>query len=165
MFRIDLRGDAVAEIEHMATALAVTGEDASDFSADGFRLGVEHGRVHVALQGDLVADTLAGVANVAGPVQTQGVGACIGDAFQPQAAVLGEQDHWDFATFVLADQAADDLAHVGQGKLLIRRCRQVAAPGIEDLHRLRASQDLAVEVGRDRLGQLVQQQVHGLGLS
>ena len=162
MFRVHFRRNAVTQVEHMPAALAVAGQDAPDFSADGFWLGVQHGRVHVALQRNLVADATAGVADVAGPVQAQGIRAGIGDAFQPQAAALGEQDHRHFTAFVFADQAADDLAHVGQGELLVRRRRQVAAPGVEDLHRLRAGHDLAVEVRGDRLRQLVQQQVHGL---
>ncbi|RMU66035.1 hypothetical protein ALP29_05221, partial [Pseudomonas syringae pv. avii] len=162
MLRVHFRGDAVAEVEHVATAFAVASEDASDFGTDRFRLGVKHGGVHVALQRDLVAHATAGFADIAGPIQAQGIGPGIGDAFQPQAAALGEHDHRHFTAFVFADQAADDLAHVGQGELLVRRRRQVAAPGVENLYRLGARHDLAVEVGGDRLRQLVQQQVHGL---
>src|SRR3546814_5445658 len=88
VFRVDFGSDAMAEVEHMTAALAIAGEDAPDFGADGFGFGVKHSRIHVALQGDFAADTLAGIANVAGPVQAQGVGTGIGNAFQPQTAVL-----------------------------------------------------------------------------
>ena len=54
------RGNTMAQVEHMARAVAVAGQDALDFGADGLRVGVQHGRVHVALQGNLVADTTAG---------------------------------------------------------------------------------------------------------
>ncbi|CAI8744343.1 NAD-specific glutamate dehydrogenase [Pseudomonas sp. IT-P74] len=162
MFRVDFRRDAVTQVEHVTTAFAIAGENAADFCADGFRFCVQHGRVHVALQRDLVTDTGAGTADVAGPVQAQCVGTSIGDAFQPQAAVLGEQDHRHLATFMLADQTADDFLHVGQGELLVRRSGEAAAPAVEDLHRLRAGHDLAVEVAGNGLRELVQQQVQGL---
>lgn len=67
--RVDFRGDAVAEVEDVAGAAAVAGKDACDFLADGFRASVEHGRVHVALQRNLAADTLTRFADIAGPVQ------------------------------------------------------------------------------------------------
>ena len=63
---------------------------------------------------------------------------------------------------MFADQTVYDFAHIGQRELLIGRGRQAATPGIEDLHRLGAGQDLAVEVAGNRLGQLVQQGVHRL---
>ncbi len=133
----------------MPGALAVAGQDTADFAADRLGVGVQNGRVHVALQRDAVAYALAGFANVAGPVQAQGVGTGVGDAFQPQAAALGEENDRYFAAFMFANQAADDLAHVGQGEFLIRRRRKVAAPGVENLHGLGAGHDLAVEVSRD----------------
>ena len=104
----------------------------------------------------------ARLADVAAPVQAQRVGAGGGQGLQPQAAVLGEEDHRHLAPVVLADQPRDDLLHIGQGELLVGRRRQVAAPGVEDLHRLGASLDLPVEVAGDRLRQLVEQGVHGL---
>ncbi|MNQ89873.1 hypothetical protein D3C85_1051950 [compost metagenome] len=162
MGRVDFRGDAVAEVEHMARAGAVAGEDARHFGANRRGLGVEHARIHVALQGHLATDTAAGLADVAAPVQTEGVGTSGGHGLQPQAAVLGEQDHRHLAPVMLADQAVDDLLHIGQRELLIGRRRQVAAPGIENLHGLGAGADLSVEVADHRLRQLVEQRVHGL---
>ncbi|MCY1450809.1 hypothetical protein D9M71_676450 [compost metagenome] len=149
MGRVDFRGDAVAEVEHVAAAVAVSSQDAPHFRTDRRRVGVEHRRVHVALQGHLVADAGAGAADVAGPVQAQHFGAAVGHGLKPQTATLGEQDYRHTATVLFADQAVDDLLHVGQGEFLVGRGGQAAAPGIEDLHRLGAGKDLAVQVGGD----------------
>ena len=162
MLRRHFRGDAVAEVEHLAIARPVGSEDTRHLGTDGCRLGMQHGGVHVALQGDLIAHALARAADVAGPVQAQGLGAGVGHGFQPQATALGEQDHRHAAPVVFADQAVDDLLHVAQGELLVGRRGQRAAPGVEDLHGLRAGLDLPVEVDGDRAGQLVEQRVHGL---
>src|SRR5690606_16362977 len=69
--RIHFRGDAVAQVEHVTGAAAVGGQDTPYLGTNGLGLGVQHARVHVALQRHLVTDAGAGVANVAGPVQTQ----------------------------------------------------------------------------------------------
>ncbi|KPW18756.1 Uncharacterized protein ALO90_05439 [Pseudomonas amygdali pv. aesculi] len=152
----------MAEVEDVAGAAAVAGEDACNFLADGFRACVKHGRVHVALQRNLAADTLTRFADVAGPVQAQSIGADVGDAFQPQPAAFGEHDDRHLAPVVLANQAVDDLAHVSQREFLIRRRRQATAPAVEDLHGLGTGQNLTVQIRRYRLRQLVEQQVHGL---
>src|SRR5690606_15606442 len=68
--RIDFRGDAMAEVEHVAAAGAIGRKDARHLGANRRRLGIEHRRVHVALQGNLGTDTGAGATDVAGPVQT-----------------------------------------------------------------------------------------------
>ena len=102
---IYFRGNAVPQVEHMTSAFAVARQDTPDFGPDSFRLGVEHGRVHVALQCNLVANAAARVTDVAGPIQAQGICPSVSDAFQPQAAVLGEQDHRHLAAFVVTNQA------------------------------------------------------------
>ena len=68
MRRVDFRGDAMAKVEHLTVAMAISGEDAPDFGADRHRVGIQHARVHVALQGHLVADAGAGAANITSPV-------------------------------------------------------------------------------------------------
>ena len=75
---IDFRRDAVAQVEHVAIAMTEACQDTRDLGADGVGLGIEHARVHVALQGDLAADPGAGAADVAGPVQAQGLGDAVG---------------------------------------------------------------------------------------
>ncbi len=65
---------------------------------------------------------------------------------------------------MFTDQPIDDLLHIGQRELAIGRIREAAAPGVEDLHRLRTGQDLTIEVAGHRLRQLVQQGMHGLGV-
>ncbi len=139
--------DAVAEVEHLTAAMAVRGKDAPDFSADCCRVGIEHTRVHVALQRDLVANTGASAADIARPVQAQSLGAGRGHRLQPQTATLGKQNYRYTAAIVLTNQAVDNLLHIGQRELLVSRRRQRAAPRVENLHRLRARFDLPVEVG------------------
>ena len=136
--RVHFRGNAVAEVEHMTGALAVAGENPFHFIADRLRVGIQHGGVHIALQRDFGADPGTGHADIHGPVQTDTISATLGNAFQPQAAVLGEYNHRDAAPVMLTNQTADDLAHIGQGKHLIGIGRQVATPGVKDLHRLSA---------------------------
>src|SRR5690606_20960014 len=77
VFGIDFRRDTVAEIEHMACAMAVGREDACNFSADRCGAGIKHRRVHVALQRHLATHPRPGTADVAGPVEAQRFGADI----------------------------------------------------------------------------------------
>ena len=65
---VDVRGDAVAEIEDVAGAGPEAGEDGGGFLLDSFRGGAEAGGVHVALQGDSVAHLGAGGFEVHSPV-------------------------------------------------------------------------------------------------
>src|SRR3990167_9286940 len=83
MLRIDFRGDAVAEVEHLTAAMTVSRKNTPDFSADCRRVGVEHARVHIALQRHLVADAGTGAADIAGPAQAQRFGTAIPNRLQP----------------------------------------------------------------------------------
>ena len=60
VFRWDIRGDAVAEVEDVAVAVAVVGEHAAHFVFDNGGLGAQNGRVEVALQRDVIAKDGAG---------------------------------------------------------------------------------------------------------
>ena len=71
VLRVDLRVNAVTEVEDVAVALAEAGEHGLHFLADALRVGVEDARVHVALQGNLVAGELACVGEVDGPVHAE----------------------------------------------------------------------------------------------
>ncbi len=123
MLGFNFRGNAVAEVEDVTAAFAVAGQNARHFVADGGRLSVEHGGVHVALQGNLRTHTTARFADIAGPVQTQCISASFSQRLQPQAAVFGEEDDRNLAPVVLADQAANDLLHIGQREFQVRRRR------------------------------------------
>ena len=68
VFGVGVLVDAMAEVEYMAAAVAVVGEDACDLGADRFRCTEEGKRVEVALQGNLFADATTCFADVAGPV-------------------------------------------------------------------------------------------------
>src|SRR5690554_115820 len=114
VLRLDLRGNPVTKVEHMAGTMTVAGQNAFHFLANRRRTGIQCRWVHVALQCDFVAYTLAGAADVTGPVQTQGFHAGLGHGFQPQAATFGKQDYRNTAAFVFTDQAIDNFFHVGQ---------------------------------------------------
>ena len=157
MFRVHLGRDAVAQVEDVARVVTEVVENAFHLGADRRRRRVQHRRVQVALQRHPVAHPATGFADIDGPVQAQGVTAAVRHGFQPQPAVLGEQDHRHLAALVVADQTIDDALHVAQGKLRVGLRRQGAAPGVEDLHRLGAVADLGVQVVGDRAGQLVEQ--------
>src|SRR5690606_13959770 len=90
VIRVDVLVDAVAEVEDVTAALAVGGQDARHFLADAGGRRVEHGRIHVALQGNTLTDALTRAGNVDGPVEADTVRATAGDGFEPQATVLGE---------------------------------------------------------------------------
>ena len=95
VFRVGMLRDAVAQVEHMTAAVAVAAEDVIHFFVDRIGRGEQHGGIHVALQRDFVADVLARDADVYGPVQANCIAAGVGDAFEPQAAALGEHDGRD----------------------------------------------------------------------
>src|SRR3569832_1113142 len=82
--------DAVAEIEHMTWACAVGLQYRRGLGADALRGCVQYISVHIALQGDAVADTLARRADVGGPIHTQRVAAGLGHGFEPRAAAFGK---------------------------------------------------------------------------
>jgi hypothetical protein len=104
----------VAEVEDVAGVGAVGVEHLAGFGGDGFGAAEQHGRVEVALQRDLVADQAPGGADVHRPVEADCVGAAVGDVGQPQAAALGEHDARDALAVLLAGEAGDDLADVGE---------------------------------------------------
>ena len=56
MFRRDARVNTVSEVENMAVTIPEARQDLGDLFTDMPRGGVKRGRVHVSLQGDLVAD-------------------------------------------------------------------------------------------------------------
>ena len=83
----------MAEIENV-TGIGVSEgvEDLLRLGGNDFRSGEQDVRIKVALQADLAADAAAGLADIDGPVEADGVTADGGDSFQPQAAILGKHD-------------------------------------------------------------------------
>ena len=59
MLRIDIRRDAVAEVEHVSWTFAETVEGDAHLFADGLRIGGKRGWIEIALQGDTVTDAPA----------------------------------------------------------------------------------------------------------
>ena len=114
---IDIRMDAVAEVEDMPGAAAVAGEHAADLALDALGRGVEGAGVEVALQGDLVAHQRARVGEIHGPVNAESITAGLGHAVEPLAGALGEEHHRHTAAIGLAREALDDALHVAQREL------------------------------------------------
>ena len=100
----------------------------------------------------IYADAAACFADVARPVQAQGVCADFRHAFQPQPAAFGKHDNGNASAFAFAFQSGNDLADVFEAEFFKRRVAQDAAPSVENLHSLRARVDLGVEVGSNGLG-------------
>ncbi|MNH20855.1 hypothetical protein D3C79_806420 [compost metagenome] len=91
---------------------------------------------------------MPGHAQVAGPVQAQGVGAAVGHLGQPRAAALGVEDRRHPLAVVGLVQARQHLAQVEQRKTLVGAIGQGPAPGVEDHHCLCAGLDLRIEAAR-----------------
>ena len=75
--------NAVAKIEYMTVAGTELFQNHGNFLANFFRLCIENRRVHIALQGDLVTNTFAGISYIYGPVETDTISATIGNLLQP----------------------------------------------------------------------------------
>ena len=163
MFGVGMLADTVAQIEHMAAAVAETGQNTRDFGFYTVRRTEQCERVEIALQRDFIPHAAAGFADIAGPVQSERIGADVCHLFQPQAAALGNYDNRHPAPFVLTLQTADNLAHIAQAELLKCRVAQYAAPRIENLYRLSAGIDLGIEVGRNGLGVDIKDFVQQIG--
>lgn len=114
IFRVDAGVDAVTEVEDVAFALAVAGEYIAHFFTNAIRCGVEDAGVHIALQGDLVAGDLAGIAEVDGPVDAETVGSGGSHLVQPLTAAFGVENHGHLAAVIFTGQSIDDLLHVAQ---------------------------------------------------
>ena len=154
--------DAVTEVKDVAFTLTKTSKDRRHFFFNTWTRRIEHGRVHVALQRNLMAHAAARIGNIGGPVKAQRITAGFGHRFQPLSAAFGKQRHRHTAAIIFSQQTINDFMHVVQRELLIITPRQHAAPGIENHHRLRASFNLGVQVQRDAFGQLIQQQMQRL---
>ncbi len=165
MLRIDIRRNAVTKVKDMPVARAKATQDIGHFLANPLWRRIQHGWVHVALECHTVTNSGAGIADIGGPVQANGICTGISNGFQPLAAVLGEQNHRYPATIILANQTVNDLLHVAERELFVRPAAQNASPGIENLYSLGTGLDLAVEVVNDRVRQMIQQAVHNLWLA
>jgi len=78
ILRIDVWCDPVAEVEYMAAAIAEVGQYVGNLPADGFRIGGHDRRIHIALQGNPVADLFPGCIQVDRPVEAE----CVSTAFR-----------------------------------------------------------------------------------
>jgi len=87
-FRRRELGNAVAEIEYVAAAVAEGSEDFFRFALHHFRRCKQHSRVKVALQRNTIADARTRLSYIHAPVESDCVAADGGDVLQPVAAAL-----------------------------------------------------------------------------
>ena len=114
IFRFDVGGDAVSQVEHVAAARAVAVEDGFGFALDGFDGGRHYRRVEVALQRYLVTDALARLADVHCPVEADCIHAGASHGLQPVPAAFSEDDDRDGFAILFAIELVDDALHRSQ---------------------------------------------------
>jgi hypothetical protein len=129
----------MSEVEYVAIALAVAGENACHFGFDRLRRAEQGHRIAVSLKGHAMADAPTGIADVHRPVQAQCVITRFSQAFQPQTAPFGEGDPWHQSAIGSAGQGFGNPRQVGQRELMESGMRQAAAPAVEHHDRLSAA--------------------------
>ena len=102
--------NTMPQVEHMAFTIAETSKYRRHFFFDTGRRRIKHGRIHVALQRDLVAHATARVGDIGRPVESERVTAGFRYRFQPLAAAFGEQRYRHTTAFVFAQQSIDDFS-------------------------------------------------------
>ena len=123
MFGVGMLADTVAQIEHMAAAVAETGQNARDFGFYTVRRTEQCKRVEIALQRDFIPHAAAGFADIAGPVQ-KAIG--YGD-FDTAFATL--RDHLSKHDFIVGDRfSALDVYYTGLLNHFIRVMPMRGAP-------------------------------------
>ena len=142
----------MAKVEHVADR---PGRRQYSLGLPGqYRPGSEAGgRVEVSLQGLPWADPDAGQVEWDPPVDTDHVGAGVGEAGQQFARSHAEHD----AGHLVGRQAVKDAAKGRQHIAAVVGRRQGAPPALEDLHRRRPRADLRVQAGQGYHSQAVHQ--------
>ena len=92
VFRVNARGNAMAEIEHMAITAAEVAKNTGDGLFDLCRFCVEHGWIEIALQGNPVTNLLPGLTKRCCPVAAQRITTAVCDISEPLTSTLGEED-------------------------------------------------------------------------
>ena len=108
MFRVDVLVNAVPEVKDMAFALAKPGENGRHLFFDARRGGIQHRGIHIALQGDFMADATPRIGDIGSPVEPQRIAAGFRHRFQPLPAAFGKQGYRYATAFVLTQQTIDD---------------------------------------------------------
>jgi hypothetical protein len=143
--RIDVRRDAMPEIEHVTRGLSVGLEHRSHFRAHGRRRCRQYRGIEISLQGHAPAGLPPHRAQVHGPVQPDAIASRRGDLRGPVPSAAAEHDDRHRAAGV---ESRDDPLQILQGKFHIGAVGQHAAPAVEQHHYLRARRDLRVQVRR-----------------
>ena len=73
VIRVDIRLDAVAQVEHVPWTLSKACEHPGNFRLDAFGSGVEDAGVEIALERNPVPHQAASIGQIRGPVYPQGV--------------------------------------------------------------------------------------------
>ena len=69
----------MAEVKDMTGTTSVTGKYLGDLFSDSLRLRIEHCRIHITLEGDLIAYACTGTTDVGRPIQSHCISTTIGD--------------------------------------------------------------------------------------
>ncbi len=159
-FGIDVRRDAVAEVEHVARMRTETVQGRTDFGFDDRGLGVQHGGVDIALQRNAVADAAARFVEADRPVQAERRAAGVGECFEVPVRTFREHDERHVARDRIGAQGRRDLRDAAQRELLELRRAEHAAPGVEQHQRLGTRRGLCGEIRGDRARIDVEQAMH-----
>src|SRR5258706_15508573 len=118
-----MRRNAVAEAEDVPRRCTEGIEHAPNFLAHARWRRAQYRGVEIALQRDFGADSAARIARIHAPIESDRLATARGDALEPIAAALGEDDARDVV------HLRYHLAHVGQRELLVLRRSETPAPG------------------------------------
>src|SRR6056300_936314 len=114
VIRIHMLVNTMAKIKDMTVAMTELLKNQANFPSYGIGTAIKHSRVHIALQGNLVADPRSCLVNRQRPVQPHTITITGYDLFKPVTTILGKQNHRNLAPFMFPDQTADNFFHIVQ---------------------------------------------------
>ena len=136
-----LREYAMSEVEYMARPAGHLIEHEFCLFANLLRIGQQHRRVEVALNGPVIADRLPGVIESDPPVNSDHGGPRVGQQRQQCRISSRKIDDRNIGW-----QAGNDLLNEWMDKLVIIFKTQTPGPRVEQLNALGAGFDLAIQI-------------------
>ena len=146
---IDVRGDAMAEVEHVSGAVTEAGQRLPNGLADRLGSCRKGGRIQIALQGDPMTHARTCFGQADGPVDAERIATAVGEALKMSIGALGEQDQRNIAGRRVRLERLRDHAQIALRKLDELFCGKHATPGIEHHQRLRTGGSLRGKIGDD----------------
>ena len=165
--------DAVPEIENVCwtwgVEVPVGGtkrlQHLDDFLLNDVLRGEEHIGVQITLKGFAwtphgTRDLLSRTRKIDAPVKSQHLAVEVFHLVEPQAAPFGEDDSGDRHPLMGFDELGQHPLGVGHAVRLKCPIGQDPTPAVKDHHRLRAGQNLGVQVKGHRIGVHAEESVH-----